>query len=93
MRNTRQTSAAKWYATEKSFAAASEAIQIHGAYGFSDEYPVERYMRNARGAMIYEGSNEIQQLIQASYALGVRRDKPLRREMPPYDPEVWQEEA
>lgn len=91
-RNTRETSSAKWYATEKSFEAANEAIQIHGAYGFSDEYDVERYMRNARGAVIYEGSNEIQHLIQASYALGVRRDKPLRKEMPAYDPEAWQSE-
>ncbi len=92
VRNTRETSAAKWYATEKSFSAANEAIQIHGAYGFSDEYPVERYMRNARGAVIYEGSNEIQQLIQASYALGERRDKALRCEMPAYDPDAWQME-
>ncbi|MBL7162208.1 MAG: acyl-CoA dehydrogenase family protein [Anaerolineales bacterium] len=92
MRNTRETSSAKWYATEKSFEAANEAIQIHGAYGFSDEYDVERYMRNARGAVIYEGSNEIQHLIQASYALGNRRDKPLRMEMPAYDPDEWQME-
>ncbi|RME08746.1 MAG: butyryl-CoA dehydrogenase [Anaerolineae bacterium] len=93
IRNTRQTSAAKWFATERSFAAANEAIQIHGAYGFSDEYDVERYMRNARGAVIYEGSNEIQQLIQASYALGKRKDKPLRREMPAYNEEEWLAEA
>lgn len=93
VRNTRQTSAAKWFATERSFAAANEAIQIHGAYGFSDEYDVERYMRNARGAMIYEGSNEIQQLIQAGYALGKRKDKPLRCEMPAYDEEEWLAEA
>jgi glutaryl-CoA dehydrogenase (non-decarboxylating) len=88
-RNTRETSAAKWYATEASFRAASEAVQIHGAYGFSDEYPVERYMRNAKGAMIYEGSNEIQSLIQADYALDKRRDKKIRRELPPYDHQTW----
>ena len=88
-RNTRETSAAKWYATEASFRAASEAVQIHGAYGFSDEYPVERFMRNAKGAMIYEGSNEIQSLIQADYALGKRRDKKIRRELPPYDHQTW----
>jgi len=69
--------------------AASEAIQIHGAYGFSDEYDVERFMRNARGAMIYEGSNEIQSLIQADYALGYRKDKAIRCELPAYDPEKW----
>ena len=88
-RNTRETSAAKWYATEASFRAASEAVQIHGAYGFSDEYPVERFMRNAKGAMIYEGSNEIQSLIQAAYALDKRRDKKIRRELPPYDHQTW----
>jgi alkylation response protein AidB-like acyl-CoA dehydrogenase len=92
IRNTRQTSAAKWYATDASFAAANEAIQIHGAYGFSDEYDVERYLRNSKGAVIYEGSNEIQRLIQASYALGWRGDKPLRKELPPYDEDIWQEE-
>lgn len=89
VRNTRETSAAKWYATDASFRAASEAVQIHGAYGFSDEYPVERFMRNAKGAMIYEGSNEIQSLIQADYALGKRRDKKIRRELPPYDHQTW----
>jgi glutaryl-CoA dehydrogenase (non-decarboxylating) len=89
IRNTRETSAAKWFATEASFRAASEAVQIHGAYGYSDEYPVERYLRNARGAMIYEGSSEIQSLIQADYALEKRRDKKLRRELPAYDHETW----
>jgi len=92
IRNTRQTSAAKWYATDASFDAANEAIQIHGAYGFSDEYDVERYLRNSKGAVIYEGSNEIQRLIQASYAYGWRKDKPLRKEMPAYDETLWLEE-
>jgi alkylation response protein AidB-like acyl-CoA dehydrogenase len=91
VRNTRETSMAKQFATAASFTAASEAIQVHGAYGYSDEYDVERFMRNARGALIYEGSNEIQILIQADYALGHRRDKPLRCEMPAYDPVDWQE--
>jgi glutaryl-CoA dehydrogenase (non-decarboxylating) len=88
-RNTRETSAAKLFATEASFQAASQAVQIHGAYGFSDEYPVERYLRNAKGALIYEGSSEIQTLIQAEYALEKRRDKKLRKELPPYDLETW----
>lgn len=89
-RSTLQTSYAKKFATEASFHAASEAIQIHGAYGYSDEYDVERYLRNSRGAMIYEGSSEIQTLIQAGYALGERVDKPLRCELPAYDPATWQ---
>jgi alkylation response protein AidB-like acyl-CoA dehydrogenase len=91
-RCTRETSFAKKFATEASFNAANDAIQIHGAYGYSDEYNVERYLRNARGAMIYEGSSEIQTLIQAGYALGERVDKPLRCEAPAYDPEFWQKE-
>lgn len=90
LRNTRETSLAKWYATEASFQAASEAVQIHGAYGYSDEYDVERYLRNSKGAVIYEGTSEIHQLMQAGYALGYRQDAPLRCEMPAYDPEVWQ---
>jgi glutaryl-CoA dehydrogenase (non-decarboxylating) len=90
LRNTQETSLAKWFATDESFAAASEAVQIHGAYGYSDEYNVERYLRNAKGAIIYEGTSEIHQLIQAGYALGYRDDPPLRCELPAYDAEVWQ---
>jgi alkylation response protein AidB-like acyl-CoA dehydrogenase len=89
-RPTRETSFAKKFATEASFSAANEAIQIHGAYGYSDEYDVERYLRNSRGAMIYEGSSEIQALIQAGYALSERVDKPLRCETPAYDEAFWQ---
>jgi glutaryl-CoA dehydrogenase (non-decarboxylating) len=91
LRNTRETSLAKWFATEKSFEAASEAIQVHGAYGYSDEYDVERYLRNSKGAVIYEGSNEIHQLIQAGFALGYRDNAVLRKELPRYDPSYWQE--
>jgi glutaryl-CoA dehydrogenase (non-decarboxylating) len=90
IRNTRETSMAKWYATDMSFKAAHEAIQIHGAYGYSDEYNVERYLRNSRGAIIYEGTSEIHQLMQAGYAFGKRKDRPLRCELPAYDPEFWQ---
>ncbi len=89
-RNTLQTSYAKKFATEASFSAAAEAIQIHGAYGFSDEFNVERYLRNSKGAVIYEGSSEIQALIQSGYALGERSDKPLRCELPAYDEAYWQ---
>jgi len=91
-RNTKETSLAKWFATDASFQAASEAVQIHGAYGYSDEYPVERYLRNAKGAVIYEGTSEIHQLMQAAYALGYRQDGELRCELPAYDPNIWQAE-
>ncbi len=89
-RNTLETSYAKKFSTEASFNAANEAIQIHGAYGFSDEFDVERYLRNSKGAVIYEGSSEIQTLVQAGYALGERIDKPLRCELPAYDEAFWQ---
>ena len=90
VRNSRETSLAKWYATDASFKAASEAVQLHGAYGYSDEYDVERYLRNSKGAVIYEGTNEIHQLIQAGYALDYRQDGPLRKELPAYDEQAWQ---
>jgi glutaryl-CoA dehydrogenase (non-decarboxylating) len=90
LRNSQETSLAKWFATDESFAAASEAVQIHGAYGYSDEYNVERYLRNAKGAIIYEGTSEVHQLIQAGYVLGYREDPPLRCELPAYNAEAWQ---
>lgn len=90
IRNTRQTSLAKWFATDASVQAALDAIQVHGAYGYSDEYDVERYLRNAKGAVIYEGTSQIHTLMQAQYALGYRKDRPLRCELPAYDPEAWQ---
>jgi len=90
MRNTKESSLAKWFATDESFNAASEAIQIHGAYGYSDEYDVERFLRNSRGAIIYEGTSEIHQLMQAGYVLGLREDTPLRCELPAYNADDWQ---
>jgi glutaryl-CoA dehydrogenase (non-decarboxylating) len=93
LRNTRETSLLKWFATDASFEAANEAIQIHGAYGYSDEYDVERYLRNSRGAIIYEGTSEIHQLMQAGYALGHRTDGALRCELPKYDADDWQRAA
>ncbi len=89
LRNTKETSLLKWFSTDASFDAANEAIQIHGAYGYSDEYDVERYLRNARGAIIYEGTSEIHQLMQAGYALGYRVDGPLRCELPAFDESTW----
>jgi alkylation response protein AidB-like acyl-CoA dehydrogenase len=93
LRNTRETGQFKWFATDHSVKAGLEAVQIHGAYGFSDEYPVERFMRNSKGAVIYEGTSEIHQIMQADYEMGYRKDKPLRCEMPPYDEEWWTAEA
>jgi glutaryl-CoA dehydrogenase (non-decarboxylating) len=83
-RNTRETGLAKWFSTVASERAAGDAVQIHGANGYSDEYPVGRYYRNCKGAVIYEGTREIHKLMQADYVLGYRADRPTRCELPPY---------
>ena len=83
-RNTRETGLAKWFSTVASERAAADSVQIHGANGYSDEYPVGRFYRNCKGAVIYEGTREIHKLMQADYALGYRVDKPPRCELPAY---------
>ena len=70
--NTRETSIAKYYCSEAALRCANDAIQIHGGMGYSNEYPVERYMRDARVATIYEGTSQIQKLIIAGYETGIR---------------------
>ena len=87
LRHTREVSLAKWKNCEMAFKCASDAVEIHGAYGYIDEFPVERYFRNSRGAMIYEGTHEIHTLIQAEYELGYRADKPLAHTLPAWEPE------
>lgn len=84
-RNTRETSLAKWQACDYANKAADDAVQIHGAYGFSDEYPVERYLRNSKAPVIYEGTREIHTVMQAEYALGYRADKPLNKMLPAWE--------
>ncbi|MEQ1823821.1 MAG: acyl-CoA dehydrogenase family protein [Fimbriimonadaceae bacterium] len=83
-RHTRECSMAKWVNCEAAFDAANKAIEIHGAYGFCDEFPVERYFRNSRGAIIYEGTHEIHTIMQAEYELDYRSDKPLSKVLPTY---------
>jgi len=81
-RSTKATSLAKWIACREAEASAANAVQVHGAYGFSDEYPVERFYRNSKGASIYEGTREIHTLMQADYVLGFRQDKQLEKDLP-----------
>jgi len=81
-RHTKECSMAKWVNCAAAFDAANKAVEIHGAYGYCDEFPVERYFRNSRGAMIYEGTHEIHTLMQAEYELGYRSDKPLKHMLP-----------
>jgi glutaryl-CoA dehydrogenase (non-decarboxylating) len=85
LRNTRETSLAKWHATEHAVQSALDAIQVHGANGYSNEFPVERYLRNSKAAVIYEGTSQLHTLIQADYALGYREDRLLRCEPWPAD--------
>jgi alkylation response protein AidB-like acyl-CoA dehydrogenase len=62
---TREASMAKLYASEMSNRAVDKAVQIHGGYGYIDEFPVERYFRDARVQTIYEGTSEVQRLVIA----------------------------
>jgi len=86
LRHTREVSMAKWQNCANAFKSANDAVEIHGAYGYCDEFPVERYFRNSRGAMIYEGTHEIHTLVQAEYELGYRKDKPLTHMLPAWEP-------
>src|SRR5262249_22443577 len=84
-RNTRETGLAKWFATVASERAAADAVQIHGANGYSDEYPVGRFWRNSQGAVIYQGTREIHKRMRADYLPGNRTDRPPRGELPAHD--------
>ncbi|WP_039042700.1 acyl-CoA dehydrogenase family protein [Sporosarcina sp. ZBG7A] len=90
LRNTRETSLAKWQACDFANQAADDAFQIHGAYGYSDDYPVARFLRNSKAPVIYEGTREIHTIMQAEYVLGYRQDKPLSNMLPswPCDEDV-----
>jgi alkylation response protein AidB-like acyl-CoA dehydrogenase len=62
-RHTLESSVAKYYASEASVRAANAAVQVHGGYGYIDEYPVGKYLRDARVTTLYEGTSQIQKLI------------------------------
>jgi glutaryl-CoA dehydrogenase (non-decarboxylating) len=64
-RNTIEVSCAKFYAAEVAVRAANTAVKIFGSYGFSTEYPVERYYRDAKSYQIVEGTSNIQKMIIA----------------------------
>jgi glutaryl-CoA dehydrogenase (non-decarboxylating) len=86
----RAASLAKWQATTRSEKAASMAIEVHGANGYTNDYPVERYLRNCKAAVIYEGTRDIHTLMQADWALGLKKEKPARMTLPAYEPEAKQ---
>jgi len=82
--NAKATSLAKWQATTRSEKAASMAIEVHGANGYSNDYPVERYLRNCKAAIIYEGTRDIHTLMQADWALGLKKEKVARKVLPAF---------
>jgi alkylation response protein AidB-like acyl-CoA dehydrogenase len=69
------SSMAKWHASDTAMRVATDAVQIYGGAGYSRENPVERFMRDAKGAQIYEGTNQIHRLIIAQHLI-----ETLRRE-------------
>ena len=69
--STTETSIAKLYATEAAVKCANRAIQVHGGSGYVDDYPVERYLRDARVTTLYEGTSQIQKLIIGRALTGV----------------------
>jgi butyryl-CoA dehydrogenase len=78
--NTMETSVAKLYATESAVECANLAIQVHGGAGYVDDYPVERYLRDARVTTLYEGTSQIQKLIIGRAATGVNAMTPMVEE-------------
>jgi butyryl-CoA dehydrogenase len=67
--STKQSAMAKLFAAETAMKAATEAVQIHGGYGYTKEFKVERYFRDAKITEIYEGTSEIQRLVIAGQVL------------------------
>ncbi len=70
--HTAESSMAKLFASEAAVEVALEAIQIHGGYGYIKEYPVERYLRDAKLGTIGEGTSEVQRLVIARLLLGLK---------------------
>ncbi|MBN1940296.1 MAG: acyl-CoA dehydrogenase family protein [Candidatus Aminicenantes bacterium] len=68
--NGSESAMAKAYASDIAFAAANESIQIHGGYGYMRDYPVEKFLRDAKLFQIYEGTNEIQRMVIAHEVIG-----------------------
>lgn len=61
----KEASMAKMFATDTAMSVTTDAVQLHGGYGYMREYPVERYMRDAKVTQIYEGTNQIQRIVIA----------------------------
>src|SRR5487761_447020 len=92
-RSSRESALAKWVNSERATRAADDALQVHGATGFSEECPAARYLRNSRATMIYEGTREVQIQLAAEYALGYRQDRPLGHPLPAWPDEGGAEQT
>lgn len=68
-RQTRESSIAKLFATDMCMRVTTDAVQVFGGYGYMTEFPVEKYMRDAKLLQIYEGTNQIQRLVIARHTL------------------------
>jgi butyryl-CoA dehydrogenase len=78
--STIETSIAKLFATESAVECANSAIQVHGGSGYVDDYPAERYLRDARVTTLYEGTSQIQKLIIGRDATGINAMTPMKEE-------------
>jgi alkylation response protein AidB-like acyl-CoA dehydrogenase len=78
--STIETSIAKLYATEAAVECANQAIQVHGGSGYVDDYPVERYLRDARVTTLYEGTSQIHKLIIGRDATGENAMTPMTKD-------------
>ena len=70
-RHTIESSVAKTFCSEAAVRNANRAVQVHGGYGYSDEYPVGRYLRDARVTTLYEGTSQIQRLLLGRHLTGI----------------------
>jgi butyryl-CoA dehydrogenase len=69
-RHTVESSVAKTFTSEAAVRNADRAVQVHGGYGYVDEYPVGRYLRDARVTTLYEGTSQIQRLLLGRHLTG-----------------------
>jgi len=76
VRNTIEASIAKYVASESAVKCANLAIQVHGGYGYIDEFPVGKYLRDARVTTLYEGTSQVQKLLLGRHLTGVNAFTP-----------------
>jgi alkylation response protein AidB-like acyl-CoA dehydrogenase len=76
----REVGIAKMYASDVAMRSATDAVQVHGAYGTSPEYPVSRYFRDAKVLQIVEGSNDLHRSLIGEMTLGLRSDAEARKD-------------